>query len=221
MHLSHHNGYWYQRWKRRDIAGHGRTSLCVCLTLSRTCAVDFLLAFCKIKSTSWSNSFINHNKFSKKKKKNPHSQESELTHLSEIQKSFKRTALPCIYAATRVGKFPCDSAGSSQTRISLLPNECASHLYPKGWGNFQRTGSSNYFISIFAIADLIDRNFMSYFRVINFFFLNQKSTNWDIHPLPYQIVGNYPLNFWVNSAPKQVGPLIKTIKLARKKDCHR
>lgn len=63
-----HNGYWYQRWKQRDIAGHGWTGLCVGLTLSRTCAVDFLLAFCKIKSTSWSNSFINHNRFSQQKK---------------------------------------------------------------------------------------------------------------------------------------------------------
>ena len=104
---------------------------CVGLTLSSTCAVNFLLAFCKISQlVGPTRSLIIIN--SAKKKKNPHSQESELTHLSEIQKSFKRTAWPCIYAATRVGKFPCDSAGSSQTRISLLLNEYASHLCPKG-----------------------------------------------------------------------------------------
>ena len=39
---------------------------CFGLTLSSTCAVNFLLAFLQNQSTTWSNSFINHNKFSKK-----------------------------------------------------------------------------------------------------------------------------------------------------------
>ena len=54
------------------------------------------------KQVNWLVQLI-HNKFRRKEK--PHSLESELTQLSEIQKSYERTAWSCIYAATRVASF--------------------------------------------------------------------------------------------------------------------